>query len=51
LPRGKHRELTDPQVKELYELAELQPPRLDHHGSHHQRDRHSHRSSEARRAY
>ena len=29
LPRGKHRQLTSAQVRELYELAELDPPEAD----------------------
>jgi 23S rRNA pseudouridine2605 synthase len=32
LPRGKHRQLTPPQVRELYELAELTPPQPEHSG-------------------
>jgi 23S rRNA pseudouridine2605 synthase len=39
LPRGKHRELTPAQVRELYELAGLPPPRGERGSSQH-RDRH-----------
>jgi 23S rRNA pseudouridine2605 synthase len=38
LPRGKHRALAPEQVRELYELAGLEPPSEDFHG--HRRDRH-----------
>lgn len=39
LPRGKHRALSAPQMRELYELAGLEHPRSEHSGEHH-RERH-----------
>jgi 23S rRNA pseudouridine2605 synthase len=43
LPRGKHRALTPLQIRELYELAGLQPPVLERaSAAHHRRDRHQH---------
>jgi len=43
LPRGKHRMLTSAQVRELYELAGLEPPRTEH--GPHRRERHGHASA------
>lgn len=39
LPRGKHRQLTPPQVRQLYELAELTPPEVEHADAPQRRDR------------
>jgi 23S rRNA pseudouridine2605 synthase len=49
LPRGKHRPLTNAQVRELYGLAELTPPQFEQKSASQQRhERHQH-SSSARR--
>jgi 23S rRNA pseudouridine2605 synthase len=46
LPRGKHRQLTPPQVRELYELAELAPPQPEHSGGpQHRNERHARAST------
>jgi 23S rRNA pseudouridine2605 synthase len=43
LPRGKHRQLTPDQVRQLYELADLAPPEREHMtAAQHRRDRHQH---------
>ena len=43
LPRGKHRPLTSAQVRDLYALAELQPPQVAQvSAAQHRRDRHPH---------
>ena len=49
LPRGKHRQLTNPQVRELYALAELTPPQFEQKSASQQRhERHQHASSARR---
>ena len=43
LPRGKHRQLANAQVRELYQLAELTPPELEQKSaSQHRHERHQH---------
>jgi 23S rRNA pseudouridine2605 synthase len=51
LPRGKHRTLNPAQVRGLYELAGLEPPRTEHGAGHHHRGRHGHASPMKRAAF
>ena len=49
LPRGKHRALTNAQIRELYALAELTPPEFEQKSASQQRhERHQHASSARR---
>jgi 23S rRNA pseudouridine2605 synthase len=49
LPRGKHRALTAPQIRQLYDLAELAVPEAEQvSASQHRRGRHQHASATKR---